>query len=257
LEICRSWLNENQQRFKRVELVTSEKNTGIAPNCNRGLKIAKGEWVKFIAGDDILYPNCIYEFITFSKNNTQFEIIFSNIIINGNKIAIREELIKFFEADTKDQLRILLIDNILAAPSAFFKKITLNQLGDFNEDYPMLEDYPLFLKALKNGIKFYRINKDLVFYRKHDSNITFNELSNKQFIVSLMNFYKMYYLKELIKQKMFLTYFHYKLKLLLVSLSLKNIISNNTYNKVFNWLGPLFWQRRLRNLIMNRTTYNR
>ena len=59
VEICREWIENNKERFVRTELITAEKNTGIPANCNRGVKAAQGEWVKLIAGDDILYNNCI------------------------------------------------------------------------------------------------------------------------------------------------------------------------------------------------------
>ena len=58
VEICHNWIEQNKERFVRTELITVEKNTGIAPNCNRGVKAAKGEWVKLIAGDDVLHQNC-------------------------------------------------------------------------------------------------------------------------------------------------------------------------------------------------------
>ncbi|GAB1452027.1 hypothetical protein MASR2M47_20830 [Draconibacterium sp.] len=59
IEICQNWIEKNSYRFVNTELITVEKNTGTAPNANRGLKVSKGEWIKFIAGDDFLLTNCI------------------------------------------------------------------------------------------------------------------------------------------------------------------------------------------------------
>ena len=67
VEICREWIEKNKKRFLRTELITSEKNTGIPANCNRGVKAAQGEWVKLIAGDDILCNNCIEANIEYAK----------------------------------------------------------------------------------------------------------------------------------------------------------------------------------------------
>ncbi len=52
--ICQKWLNKNKARFVRSQLVTSEKNTGIPANLNRGIKASKGEFIKPIAGDDTM-----------------------------------------------------------------------------------------------------------------------------------------------------------------------------------------------------------
>ncbi|PMB24596.1 hypothetical protein CEN47_17710, partial [Fischerella thermalis CCMEE 5319] len=70
VEICRKWIEENKERFVKTELITVPANTGIPANCNRGVKAAKGEWVKLIAGDDILSDFCIERNISFSTNSS-------------------------------------------------------------------------------------------------------------------------------------------------------------------------------------------
>ncbi len=76
IDICRNWIEKNKNRFVKAELITVERNTGIAPNANRGLKVAKGEWIKFIAGDDMLISNCIDELILFIQKNDNLPISF-------------------------------------------------------------------------------------------------------------------------------------------------------------------------------------
>jgi len=85
VEICGNWIEKNKERFVRTELVKSDTNTGIAPNCNRGLKVAKGEWVKYIAGDDILFSDCINQNINYILSNPTASFIFSDLKIIGEK----------------------------------------------------------------------------------------------------------------------------------------------------------------------------
>ena len=59
INICEKWIEENEFHFKRTKIITVEKNTGIPANCNRGVNSSNGEWVKLIAGDDILIEECI------------------------------------------------------------------------------------------------------------------------------------------------------------------------------------------------------
>ena len=40
VEVCRQWLNAKSSRFIRTELITSEVNTGVSGNANRGLMAA-------------------------------------------------------------------------------------------------------------------------------------------------------------------------------------------------------------------------
>lgn len=44
-------------------MVEAEINSGVPANANRGLAECKGEWIKFIAGDDILVSTGIEEFV--------------------------------------------------------------------------------------------------------------------------------------------------------------------------------------------------
>ena len=49
-----------RERFgDRVELVTSEVNTGISGNFNRALGVVRGEYVAWLDGDDLMRPNRI------------------------------------------------------------------------------------------------------------------------------------------------------------------------------------------------------
>jgi alpha-1,3-rhamnosyltransferase len=43
VDICREWLSKHKDSFVSVKLITSDKNTGIAPNANRGWYQARGE----------------------------------------------------------------------------------------------------------------------------------------------------------------------------------------------------------------------
>ena len=61
VEVCKTWIDDNYRRFKRTKLITVHRNTGIPANFNRGVMAAKGAWIKTIAGDDVLYQNCILD----------------------------------------------------------------------------------------------------------------------------------------------------------------------------------------------------
>ena len=64
----REWI-EKQRTICSYGVNYRRKNTGIPANCNRGVKAAQGEWVKLIAGDDILYNNCIEANIEYAKKS--------------------------------------------------------------------------------------------------------------------------------------------------------------------------------------------
>lgn len=79
VELCREWLAKNKDRFVRTSLVTSEKNTGTAGNCNRAISYCHGEWIKMLAGDDLLLPDCIEKNIEYITKMPDAEVVFSNV----------------------------------------------------------------------------------------------------------------------------------------------------------------------------------
>ena len=80
VEICREWIEQNKNRFVRTELITIPENTGIPANCNRGVRAAQGEWVKLIAGDDMLDNDCILNYVNYIYlSNSKCSIFHSNM----------------------------------------------------------------------------------------------------------------------------------------------------------------------------------
>ena len=109
VEICRNWMEENKERFVRTELITVGENTGVAINCNRGLYAAKGEWLKYIAGDDILLPHALYSYLNYLQDHPDAQVIVSDIQFMGNRNDVCRLDKRFAKLSAKKQLKYLLI----------------------------------------------------------------------------------------------------------------------------------------------------
>ena len=99
IDKCEKWILKNKNRFVKTFIVASENNTGISYNCNRGLNAANGDWLKIIAGDDMLMPNCIEDYVNFINHNNEAKFIFSKYryLIRGRVSPIyyyRESIFK-------------------------------------------------------------------------------------------------------------------------------------------------------------------
>lgn len=171
-EKCLEWISTNKKRFFKAELITVKTNTGIAPNCNRGLYNAQGEWIKLIAGDDILLPNCISDFMRYVEDNPLSEVIYGNIqrLEKGklNEVPLNPALL----LPAGKQFKSVLKNANFPAQGMFYKTNTLVQLGGFDEKYPFCEEFPLYLKLAKENIKFDFLNEVVSIYRLHETNIS-------------------------------------------------------------------------------------
>ena len=79
VELCQAWLKNNRERFIYAQILTFERNTGVAANANRGLYVAKGKWIKFLAADDTLKTNCIEDNILWTISHPEVKVLFSKI----------------------------------------------------------------------------------------------------------------------------------------------------------------------------------
>lgn len=253
VEICSNWIEMNKDRFVETKLIKSEKNTGIAPNCNRGLYASKGIWLNFIAGDDKIYENRIQRCVNTIRENPSIEILFSGVARNGQFAVNTPIEDPFFSLPQKQQFIELLKGNILPAAAAFINRETAIKLKGFNEKYTHLEDYPFFLKALKNGIKLYNINEQLVFYRISQNNISRQKKMNDSYQMSIKLFFKDTILKELWNNKLYLYFAHFLIDYILLIFCTKNIIKNRrTYDYFLDWLSALRWRNRIKRRLFQR-----
>lgn len=180
VDVCKKWIDENKDRFVKATLISSISNTGIPANINRGVNISKGSWIKCIAGDDLLADNCISELIGYiSAQKEDIHLLYSDVVrFFGDSIENVEtkkfdnELFCSEKSTAKDQYEILLRANRVYASSMIIRKDLLESVNGFDERYRFLEDWPMWIKITSAGYKIYYLDKQLVYYRIHDNNIS-------------------------------------------------------------------------------------
>ncbi len=179
VELARKWIRENADRFQRTQIVTVPVNTGVSANCNRSIAAAKSDWIKFIAGDDILLPNCIEDNVRFAQQCPEAKIIFSQVKVYRDtfKDDAFVRVIPFShpmnimapQFTAADQFnRLLLSDRISFTPSYFFNKHAVLSVGGYDETNRFVEDYPMWLKLTQAGHKLFFFEAPTVGYRQHD-----------------------------------------------------------------------------------------
>lgn len=176
--IAERWLNENKDRFIDTKLITTEVNTGIPANCNRGWKAAKGEWIKYIAGDDTLKIDAIESFVEFIDKNAETKIVHSNIDMYVDDFTEKNFKSIYSSAFFNEKLSIdkqfglLSLRSFIPAPSVIINKGLLEELSGFDETIPLCEDYPFWLKVNDAGYLFYYLDKVTANYRLHNASVS-------------------------------------------------------------------------------------
>lgn len=175
IELCREWIKKNNNRFVRTEIITVGENTGVAINANRALAVCKGIWMKCIAGDDIMFPNCVKDLVNYVKLHSEakwvssyiseYSMTFDESNCRGHNMVYSRA---FFDFPVDRQLWVMVRRNLIYAPSVFYNVQTLNDVGGFDANY-MIEDFPMYIKLLEHGYKCFFLDKETIGYRIHES----------------------------------------------------------------------------------------
>jgi alpha-1,3-rhamnosyltransferase len=173
VELCQQWIELNKDCFVRTQIIISETNTGVSANLNRAETACQGEWVKAVAGDDLLLPNCIKDCVSFAiQNDSKF--LFGKIEAFGDDEEYAKSITETF-CKRNDQMSSMLLNDLYdmiaegstpPAPAFFYNRycyITNNITNDIR--IPMIEDLPKWLNILNKGISIDFLDSVIVKYR--------------------------------------------------------------------------------------------
>ena len=120
-------------------IVISEKDNGIYDAMNKGINLAKGEYLLFLnSGDSLNVPTTLSE--VFSKE-IETDILYGNMWIEYME---KRELGEMPENLTPWHFYI----DTLWHPVSFIKKKLFENLGPYNENYSIVADYDFFFNAI-------------------------------------------------------------------------------------------------------------
>jgi len=186
VSVCKKWIDKHRGRFQEVQLLTVEKNTGVAKNFRRAIDACHSEWIKGVAGDDALTPDSVNYFMDFVKLHPDAKMIHAKcarydtyldedhlIEIHGSKDAPLNRV-----STAKQQFDILLCWPCIDAPTVFYHKSVFYIPEMQNCGYPGLEDHPMYLRYTYLGNYIYFCDEVVCKYRKSSTSLQITTNNN-------------------------------------------------------------------------------
>jgi teichuronic acid biosynthesis glycosyltransferase TuaG len=180
----RGWLNEaiqsvmNQRYNGKIQLLTSDlieghENMNASENLNSLIKLANGEYIRYLSEDDLLPQYSIHQSIeTLLESGADF-IHGKAVNFFGYPVIYPEGHISFSGRTEKQEPKLhyptltdLLTSNVIHGGTVVYKSKILKEFL-FDEGLTCAEEYDLNMKLLKNGFKLDYSNAFLYFYRRH------------------------------------------------------------------------------------------
>ena len=154
---------------ERIVYVKNEKNMGIVDTLNRGLKLAKGQYIVRMDADDISLPTRIEKQACFMDKQIEIGVLGTGVQIFGEYVEERERLFKTSDNELKAEL---LFNSCIAHPTVMIRKSVLeNNKLEYNKEFGGKEDFALWWEIAKVS-KVATIPEILLRYRIHGNQIT-------------------------------------------------------------------------------------
>jgi len=171
---------QNSTRFCRVVYKKMDTNKGLTYCLHEGVLMCSNELIIRMDSDDIMMPDRIKQQLEFMETRSDCMICGGNIKIFETIDDAKNQ--KMFKGQTNHPESISWPQFLEKRPTWFanhptlcFKKSAVLAVGNYNinrSDYPIMEDYELELKMIKQYGKLYNIPDVLVYYRLHGEQLT-------------------------------------------------------------------------------------
>ena len=151
-----------QKYRNKISKFISEKDNGIYDAINKGLKIAKGDVVSLLHGNDIFSsPNSLLKIVKEVNSNENFDVIISDLAFKKN---FKENKIYRYYKAKNFKTWMLRIGYSPPHLSSFFKLKKIKEIGFYNSNYRIAGDFDFFVKSfLVNNLKFKIFNECLIY----------------------------------------------------------------------------------------------
>ncbi|MCD2492148.1 glycosyltransferase [Lacrimispora sp. NSJ-141] len=159
----------------RMRLVQNEKNLGMTGNWNKCLAEAKGDYIKLVCADDILYADSIQKELGALLKHPDVTLVMSDTALideNGGRTGCFKRYPKAGLLEgRKVAKRALIFKSFFGAPcNTLFPRSSYERAGGFDPKFPYILDFDMWLRMACLG-KIYVIHEELNGFRvRNDSN---------------------------------------------------------------------------------------
>ena len=182
----------------KIKVHFFQKNQGAAAARNKGIKMARGDYLVFADSDDIQDKERIQQIIESIKRD-KVDMVFNNcLMIDENGQSLGKDLGFPEILNNSNGLLLSLQRNYFWTSLATVKN---DRLVYFDESLMRSEDYDLFLKLLFHGWKFTFIKEPLVKYRIHSGNKSSDYEKARKATIKILNKYPVENLYTKLKEK--------------------------------------------------------
>ena len=151
------------EKDPRIRCFRGEQNRGLAYALNRCLALAKGDYIARMDDDDIARADRLGKQYAFLEAHPSYQWVGSNAALfdDGGVWGM-------LQVPERPRREDFLSNSPYIHPSVLFRKTALVQIGGYSlaPRHRQLEDYELFMRLHRNGLRGYNLQEPLLQYRE-------------------------------------------------------------------------------------------
>lgn len=189
-------IEDYKEKDHRVKLYINEKNLGLIKTLNRGISLAKGEFIARMDADDIAEKYRFEKQVAILDKDPKIALVGSRMIfIDEMDNVIGEE--KHIPTSYEGIKIALKYHNIFCHPSLMYRTDVARNIGGYREVI-YAEDYDFTTRIVGSGYKAMNIDEPLIRYRMRQTSIS---KSNESKLINSTLYVRELYNKRLKENK--------------------------------------------------------
>ena len=172
--------------YRHLITYLRQPNKGAGAARNAGIRVARGEFIAFLDGDDLWLPNFLTEQLALIATGN-FDLVYADAVnLYGTRLSRTTNMDVNRSEGAVTAESLIAGTCVVITSSVVARRDAILEAGLFDENFPNSQDFDLWLRLAKNGARMNYQEKVLVHRRIYDGSLASNPIKSFEGEISVL-----------------------------------------------------------------------